>query len=88
MSRNLLAEGLSDAVGFVGGALLGFWAGQLLGWNIFAAGYGNDSIGGIVLVGLGGGLGLQVARRWQAHQTAAPSDEANDAAGKGSSKDK
>ena len=68
MSRNLLAEGLSDAVGFVGGALLGFWGGQLLGWNIFAAGYGNDSIGGIVLVGLGGGLGLQVARRWQAAQ--------------------
>ena len=48
------------------GALLGFWAGQLLGWNIFANGYGNDSIGGIVLVGLGGGLGLQLARRCQA----------------------
>jgi len=88
MSRNLLAEGLSDAVGFVGGALLGFWAGQLLGWNIFAAGYGNDSIGGIVLVGLGGGLGLQLARRWQAHQAARQSDEANDASGNGSSKDK
>jgi hypothetical protein len=88
MSRNLLAEGLSDAVGFVGGALLGFWAGQLIGWNIFAAGYGNDSIGGIVLVGLGGGLGLQVARRWQAHQSTAHSDEANDASGNGSSKDK
>ena len=69
MSRNLLAEGLSDAVGFVGGALLGFWAGQLLGWNIFAAGYGNDSIGGIVLVGLGGGGGLQLARRWRARQS-------------------
>jgi hypothetical protein len=68
MSRNLLAEGLSDAVGFVGGALLGFWVGRLIGWNIFAAGYGNDSIGGIVLVGLGGGLGLQLARRWQAAQ--------------------
>jgi len=88
MSRNLLAEGLSDAVGFVGGALLGFWGGQLLGWNIFAAGYGNDSIGGIVLVGLGGGLGLQMARRWQANQAAAKSDEANDASGNGSSKDK
>ena len=88
MSRNLLAEGLSDAVGFVGGALLGFWAGQLLGWNIFAAGYGNDSIGGIVLVGLGGGLGLQLARRWPAHQAAPQSDEANDASGNGSSKDK
>jgi len=88
MSRNLLAEGLSDAVGFVGGALLGFWAGQLLGWNIFAPGYGSDSIGGIVLVGLGGGLGLQLARRWQAHQAAAHSDEANDATSNGPSKDK
>jgi len=88
MSRNLLAEGLSDAVGFVGGALLGFWAGQLLGWNIFAAGYGNDSIGGIVLVGLGGGLGLQLARRWQAKQAASQDETPHDDSGKGSSKDK
>jgi hypothetical protein len=68
MARNLLLEGISDAVGFVGGALSGFWLGRLLGWNIFAAGYGNESIGGIVLLGLGGGLGLQLARRWQASQ--------------------
>ena len=70
MSRNLLVEGLSDAIGFVGGALLGFWAGKLVGWDIFASGYGTDSIGGIVLVGMGGGLGLQLARRWQAAQLA------------------
>jgi hypothetical protein len=63
--NKLLIEGLSDAVGFVGGALLGFWAGWLLGWDIFAPGYGNAGIGGIVLVGLGGGLGLQLARRWR-----------------------
>jgi hypothetical protein len=68
MKNNLWLEGLSDAVGFVGGALLGFWIGRLLGLDIFAAGYGNASIGGIVLVGLGGGLGLQVARRWRARQ--------------------
>ena len=88
MSRNLLAEGLSDAVGFVGGALLGFWAGQLLGWNIFAAGYGNDSIGGIVLVGLGGGLGLQAARRWQAKQAEAQNEASKDATASSPSKDK
>ena len=64
----LLLEGLSDAVGFVGGALLGFWIGRLAGLDIFAAGYGNAAIGGIVLVGLGGGLGLQVARRWRRAQ--------------------
>ena len=61
----LWLQGVSDAVGFVGGALLGFWAGRLLGLDIFAEGYGNSALGGIVLVGLGGGLGLQLARRWQ-----------------------
>lgn len=30
----LLANGVADAVGFVGGALLGFWAGQWLGVDI------------------------------------------------------
>ena len=65
MNKQLL-EGLSDAVGFMGGALLGFWIGRLLGLDIFAAGYGNAAIGGILLVGLGGGIGLQLARRWRA----------------------
>lgn len=61
----MLAEGVTDAIGFVGGALLGFWIGRLLGLDIFAEGYSNSAIGGIVLVGLGGGLGLQGARRWR-----------------------
>ena len=65
MDKSLWTEGLSDAIGFVGGALLGFWLGRLLGLDIFAPGYGNASIGGILLVGLGGGGGLQLARRWQ-----------------------
>ena len=64
-SRNMLLEGLSDAVGFVGGALIGYGIGRLLGLNIFDAGYSNSSIVGIVLVGLGGGVGLQAARRWR-----------------------
>jgi len=64
MTNKLLLEGLSDAVGFVGGALAGYWAGHLLGWDLFAEGYSNASIGAILLVGLGGGLGLQLARRW------------------------
>ena len=62
----LLASGIADAVGFVGGALAGFWAGQGLGLDIFAPGYGTASLVGIALVGLGGGLGLHAARRWQA----------------------
>ena len=63
--KSLLVEGLSDAVGFLGGALLGFWIGQMLGLDIFADGYGNSALGGIVLVGLGGGFGLHLARRWR-----------------------
>ena len=69
MTNKLLIEGISDAVGFVGGALLGFWIGRLLGWNIFAAGYGATSVAGIVLVGVGDGLGLQLARRWRVAQS-------------------
>ena len=65
MDKSLWIKGISDAAGFVGGALLGFWIGRLLGINIFAAGYNNASIAGIALVGMGGGVGLQVARRWR-----------------------
>jgi hypothetical protein len=52
-------------VGFLGGSLLGFGLGQLFGLDIFANGYSNSVIGGIVLVGLGGGLGLQGVRHWR-----------------------
>jgi hypothetical protein len=65
MKSSLLLEGVSDAVGFVAGALLGYGLGQMLGLDIFAPGYGNASVGGIVLVGLGGGIGLSLARRWR-----------------------
>ena len=68
-SKRLLIEGLSDAVGFVGGALLGWGAGVLLGLDIFARGYGTRSWAGVALVGLGGCLGLHGARRWRAAQT-------------------
>ena len=63
-----LANGISDAIGFVGGALAGFWLGQWLGMDIFAPGYGGPALVGIALVGLGGGLGLHAARRWQTHR--------------------
>ena len=59
-------EGLTDAVGFIGGVLLAYWIGKLLGFDPLAAGYDGNSIGGIVLAGLGGGIGLQVARKWRA----------------------
>jgi hypothetical protein len=75
-ARKLLLEGISDAIGFVGGAVAGYWIGQLLGWNLFSAGYSGTSIGAILLVGLGGGGGLQLARHWRAQQSgrAKPND--------------
>jgi len=72
--NKLLLEGLSDAIGFIGGALAGYWLGRLLGWDLFAEGYGGASIGAIALVGLGGGLGLQAARRWRSRQSQARGD--------------
>lgn len=74
MKNNLWMEGLSDAVGFIGGALLGFWIGRLLGLDIFAPGYGNASMGAILLVGLGSGLGVKLARVWRAAQAAKAND--------------
>ena len=71
---NLWMEGISDAVGFVGGALAGYWLGKWLGLDIFSSGYDNSSIGGIVLVGLGGGGGLHLARFWRSKQKAKDSN--------------
>ncbi|RYF36917.1 MAG: hypothetical protein EOO21_00760 [Comamonadaceae bacterium] len=62
----LLLEGLSDAVGFVGGAVLGYAIAHLLGLDPMAPGYATATIAGIALVGIGGGLGLHLARRWRA----------------------
>ena len=62
----LLVEGLTDAIGFVGGALAAYWIGKLFGFDPLAQGYDGSAIGGIVLAGIGGGAGLQLARRWRA----------------------
>jgi len=57
-----LLEGLTDAVGFIVGALLGYGLGVALDLNLFAEGYGTGSVIAILFVGLGGGMGLQAAR--------------------------
>ena len=75
MALSPLIEGLSDAVGFVGGALAGFWLGQWLGLDAFSQGYDTASVIGIALVGLGGGLGLQAARRWRASRASSQRSE-------------
>jgi hypothetical protein len=61
-----LIEGLTDAIGFMVGALLGYGVGAAFGLDLFAPGYGTGSIIAILLVGLGGGSGLQAARRFRA----------------------
>ena len=68
-AQQLLLEGSSDAVGFVGGALLGWGVSHVLGLDLFAQGYGAGSIAAIALVGLGGGLGLKLARLWRKRNT-------------------
>jgi len=67
-----LLEGLTDAIGFIVGALLGYELGVALGLNLFAEGYGTGSIVAILLVGLGGGMGLQAARYIRDRQNQPP----------------
>ena len=47
MKNSLWFEGLTDALGFMGGSLLGFGLGRLFGLDIFDQGYSNSVIGGI-----------------------------------------
>ena len=61
----LLVEGLTDAVGFLGGVLLAWGLARLLGMDPLAAGYSAGTVAAIVLTGLGGGAGLHLARRWR-----------------------
>lgn len=67
-----LLEGLTDAIGFVVGALLGYGLGVTFGLNLFAEGYGTGSVIAILLVGLCGGMGLQAARHIRDRQTQNP----------------
>ncbi len=62
----MLVEGLTDAVGFLAGVFVAYVIGRLAGFDPLAAGYNGSAIGGIILAGLGGGIGLQTARRWRA----------------------
>ena len=50
------------------------FVGRAFGLDIFAPGYDNASIGGILLCGLGGGAGLQLAR-WALAKTRKDDDQ-------------
>lgn len=59
----LLYDGLTDFVGFAGGAFLCYWVGKFLGFDMAMA--GNTSSAGIitiVIILICGGAGLKIAR--------------------------
>lgn len=57
-----LLEGLTDAIGFLAGGLVGFALARIAGLDPLQDGYGPAALAGIGLAGLGGGLGVQAAR--------------------------
>lgn len=63
-TKQALAEGLVDALGFVSGALAGALLGRSLGFDFLADGAGTlDLVVGVLLVGLGAGGARHLARR-------------------------
>lgn len=64
-AREALIEGLCDAAGFVLGGLAGWAVGFWLGLSIEAE-WGPRSIGAVVLIALGCGLGKKLSQRWMA----------------------
>jgi hypothetical protein len=68
-SKSPWKEGLTDAIGFVVGSLIAFGIGRLLGFDLFAPGYGFSSTVAILLAGLGAGLGVAAARNLVARFT-------------------
>ncbi|MDM0012369.1 hypothetical protein QTH87_07975 [Variovorax sp. J22P168] len=72
-TSQLLLLGVAQAVLFVAGALLGRWVGLQLGLDAFGpGGYDNKAIFGILLIGLGGGGGVQIARAWYTRKYGPP----------------
>lgn len=65
--KQLLSEGLADCIGFAGGAFLCYWLGTLLGFDMAVAGNtSNVGIVSVVLMLIGGGIGLKIARQLMA----------------------
>ncbi len=65
-ARDALADGLVDAVGFVGGALAGWQLGRWFGCDVLADGQGlARSVMGWALLLLGCGAGKWASLRWR-----------------------
>lgn len=70
-ARDALAVGLSDALGFVLGALAGWQLGRWLGFDAMAgAQWDARALLGLLFVLAGCGAGKWAAGRWQAHRRA------------------
>lgn len=66
----LLTRALADAVGFVGGALAGYWLARVAGIDALRDLQSNAGVLAIAAIGLCGGIGLGAARRWRAGRNA------------------
>jgi len=64
-AREALAEGLADALGFVGGALGGWQLGRALGFDVLAPGpMDTHALVGWLFLLAGCGAGKLMSRRW------------------------
>lgn len=54
----------AQTLGFVGGALVGYWAARLLGHDLLQDHWDDASVLAIAAVGLCGGIGIGAGRRW------------------------
>ena len=73
-AQRALAEGLTDAIGFFIGGLAAAMLARAIGFDFLAPGYGLTVIVGLLMVGLGGGAGVQIAR-WIRARLAPPEDD-------------
>ncbi len=73
--RQALTDGLTDAIGFVGGAVIGWQAGKALGYDVLASANPDspNAVGWILLLA-GCGAGKWASLRWRARQAAKRAD--------------
>jgi hypothetical protein len=66
-AKDALAEGLADAVGFVGGALAGWQLGRLFGFDVLAPGpFDTRAMIAWAFLLVGCGLGKWASKQWRA----------------------
>ena len=67
-TQRALHSGLADAAGFLLGTSAGALLAKFAGFDFLnRPGYDSSVLIGIAMVGLGGGLGVKLARIWHAH---------------------